>query len=902
MVGRWTTWLGSTALVIVLVGVALGSSATAQEDGSPAIDCLTSQVVDLLMMPPDQLREPDPDCPNLTVPVVAPAYNPFRGPVDVSDATGRTQIGAVLAVLVNEGAAPMPAPTTPPPVSAGCHEPLLDLPCSGSVLVGPDGFVETSGDVVAPLGVGPDGSGPVADLLTEAALDALVGAAACDESRVGCDPEDLGDTGGTSTAAPEGELVLVIGHGNPVPRPRTCEGILVDEGVLFRDPASPVWDASTGASPDLFDDFFLGGNTAIVSNCSGGPYGPVVQRVLGPDGFVEAPIRATRLVGPHGTIHVIPLSELPPGVDGFRLFDFTTVEPFFTPETVVASAWPPDLSILTPIDDVPILSGTSEPVLPPASGLLVIEKVADSDEPFTFTGLPGGDVVVAGGSSERVELPPGDYTLTERIPPGWEEPSVTCAVGSEPDVETTGASVLVPVEAGRTSTCEFRNSPTPAPTVTETEAVPTTVPTAADPADEAPAPDDGGAIPAWLLGLVGGVALGAGGLAYARTKRREPDDEFRATRYAVTRRELGETEAEANAEPVPTAPVPITERLGEPLRTLRNRLSTLLSDDSEANQEAIVAAIRAVFASHSRADAVWLFNVATRALGGKDVFDDVLDGAEQDAFDGFWDCSTWLRLEETDTDLDGMFTGDFDAVFDEERCSFVVTVKVRFEFDEDVSAESRRAFRDRLMKAAGHWDEAAALVCRKDPSAPCCPRIPIRVRIVEVASGEHHTIDVEAERRRPNVMEDMNVDQDLDEKTLTHEFGHVLGCYDEYHADGVSGFFENYLPGFVWHLYGHEEDTSSVMNHGCEFRGRHFERFAAWVNDARECPAGCTYEIELLKRDFMTSTWSPTEVDRLVANQQGPDPAGVTALAAWLAKPTGMIRRKLAELRADGRL
>lgn len=76
-----------------------------------------------------------------------------------------------------------------------------------------------------------------------------------------------------------------------------------------------------------------------------------------------------------------------------------------------------------------------------------------------------------------------------------------------------------------------------------------------------------------------------------------------------------------------------------------------------------------------------------------------------------------------------------------------------------------------------------------------CPFIPIRIHAEEKTAGFYHKlVDVEKktdEERRPMVISDINVNLFTPDTTLAHEFGHVLGLYDEYD----SGFFENIMFG-----------------------------------------------------------------------------------------------------------
>jgi hypothetical protein len=68
--------------------------------------------------------------------------------------------------------------------------------------------------------------------------------------------------------------------------------------------------------------------------------------------------------------------------------------------------------------------------------------------------------------------------------------------------------------------------------------------------------------------------------------------------------------------------------------------------------------------------------------------------------------------------------------------------------------------------------------------------------------------------------------------TMVHEFGHVLGNYDEY--DG--GFFENRA---YWHDNDHQDEESySLMGGGSQLHPRYFDHIASRTSEL----AGERYE------------------------------------------------------------
>lgn len=193
------------------------------------------------------------------------------------------------------------------------------------------------------------------------------------------------------------------------------------------------------------------------------------------------------------------------------------------------------------------------------------------------------------------------------------------------------------------------------------------------------------------------------------------------------------------------------------------------------------------------------------------------------------------EIHEHSTSLGGLMVGNFDLHF--AGCEILVWVWLKFQFSSDITSAEQTAFRKRFLDAVnGRWENTGwHLLGSKD--CPC-PVVPIRIHAEETAKGFYHKlVDVEKksdEERRPKVIRDINVNLLTSDITLGHEFGHVLGLYDEY--DG--GFFENIM---FWHR-NQPGDTSAVMSNGTELRPRYFEEFRKRVQEGAK-PPSCKYSI-----------------------------------------------------------
>jgi uncharacterized protein YukE len=190
---------------------------------------------------------------------------------------------------------------------------------------------------------------------------------------------------------------------------------------------------------------------------------------------------------------------------------------------------------------------------------------------------------------------------------------------------------------------------------------------------------------------------------------------------------------------------------------------------------------------------------------------------------------------ESDTDLGKFSHGNFDYNYNPNEPSVTIVVRVKYQFEEGISEADKAAFKKMTEEAVRDgWNEKAELV----PADGVGPSIPVRVVVQENNDSYHKVIDVEQSKARPWVGSDLNTGIDDGEgnrhtkKTMVHEFGHVLGNYDEY--DG--GFFEN--RGW-WHDNDHHDAQDySLMGDGTQMHPRYFDHIASKTSEV----AGERYE------------------------------------------------------------
>lgn len=189
-----------------------------------------------------------------------------------------------------------------------------------------------------------------------------------------------------------------------------------------------------------------------------------------------------------------------------------------------------------------------------------------------------------------------------------------------------------------------------------------------------------------------------------------------------------------------------------------------------------------------------------------------------------------IYYEENNTELGGLSVGNFDFYIDGNKT--LIEVRVKFAFESNINTEDQDDFKLKFFKAINEkWSNSGVSFV----SFGICSRtkIPLEINLIEDESDYHKLVDVDKEYRRASVISDMNLHLNISSKTIAHEFGHVLGLYDEYDGD----FPENYM---FWHDDGsNKSDTAALMNSGTELRKRYFQHILEKINELS--PKDCKY-------------------------------------------------------------
>ena len=203
------------------------------------------------------------------------------------------------------------------------------------------------------------------------------------------------------------------------------------------------------------------------------------------------------------------------------------------------------------------------------------------------------------------------------------------------------------------------------------------------------------------------------------------------------------------------------------------------------------------------------------------------------------------------TELGMLSVGNFD--FNLSNCKIEVEVRLKFQFTDEITEAERIAYKPRFINAVlSKWHNSGYKLVG-DKNCPC-REIPIVINVLENPSNYHKVVDVEKKHdseRRPFVLSDININLYSSDETFMHEFGHVLGLYDEYVEEQgllpvpvlgrVIKFVGESFANAVWHR-NRPDDIGSLMNQtGLELRPRFFEHYNRTTNE--NAPMGCNYKV-----------------------------------------------------------
>jgi len=241
------------------------------------------------------------------------------------------------------------------------------------------------------------------------------------------------------------------------------------------------------------------------------------------------------------------------------------------------------------------------------------------------------------------------------------------------------------------------------------------------------------------------------------------------------------------------------------------------------------AAVCAALSNRSPADIVAI-KAAYLALTGRELEVDLRDDLSGDDLQrALAQLGMAQTITETDTELGGLMFGNFDFSFS--GGAVTVTARLKFEFRDDVPVDERDPFKTRFLNAARTTWEHPPFGLHGEGACPT-PDVPVEIQVLEDDANPHKVVDVTNDERREHVIIEVNVSKHTTDKTIAHEFGHVLGLCDEY-----DGGFENLM---FWHE-NRADDPTGIMNNGTEYRARYFESLRQRVQAA--APPGCVYHV-----------------------------------------------------------